>query len=370
MFDVFNELKRVNEILADASFCDRWQNDAYLFGIWAEKEGKGLTEAIKIADVYASKSENYNKFSKEDYVTLKGNVNRGFKASKNGYNFKTVDQIEIDAGYIDYLRGISDRNIRNILFTTLVWTTVKKLCGIETDIIFLDSERKKIEKQSHATYKPKEILPYFTEEIAVKYGRRNAAGIRGYHPSWMGNVELKGETLTISGSKTDLGYAYGDYQDDDLHNPGRFLDTIIYGTEKCCECGKVIPKHRLQMYTGKYYCPEHLIKAKTEKRIETFTAQAEDTKDEITCICRKCGETHTINSRNKAWEKALTGNYICSKCRQTTAKVQRTCTRCGIVFTVNKKSANYNEIMAGTNCECSKCFRKTKRERLSKSKKK
>ena len=366
MFEVYNELKRVNEILADAKFCDRWENDAYLFGIWCSKEKKGETAAIKTADLYASKTETYNKFSKEDYIRLKSCVKKGFKAGKGGYEFKAVDEITIDYGFIEYLKDIQSRDIRNALFTSLIWCEVKKVCGMTTDIVYLESEKQKLAKQAHATFQIKEILPYFTEEIKVKYGRKNVAGTRGYHTSWIEDVELTGETITIYGSQPELGYEYGDYQNDDLHNPGRWLDAIIYGTTKCAACGEVVINHRTHMFKGKHYCDTCLASEKLKDKISNWDSQAENSKTEIKTTCRKCGKSFTILSTNKNWDKAITGNYICPECRREAAKVvkiKKICTRCGKEFTLNKKAANYQEIINGTNCECSKCFRKTKRER-------
>lgn len=374
MFEVYNELKRVNEILADAKFCDRWENDAYLYGIWSDKEGKGETTSIKIADGYASKAETYNRLSKEDYARLKSCVVKGRKASKNGYEFKAVDFIEVDEAYIDYLKPLG-RDLRNILFTTLVWTEVKKSCGMDTDIIYFDSEKLKLAKQAHAQFKPKEVEPYFTEEIKVKYGRKNKAGTRGYHVSWIDNITLTGETLRIKGSSPEPGYAYGDYMNDDLHNPGRWLDELIYGTTKCAKCGNNVIKHRTHMFNGKHYCDSCIEEVKLDKKIDEWNAAIDTPKTDITTVCRRCGKSFTILSTNRAWDTAVTGNYVCPDCRKNAAKVEKVkkiCTRCGKEFTVNKKAANYEEIAAGTNCECSKCFKKTRRERekLSKLEKK
>lgn len=79
-----------------------------------------------------------------------------------------------------------------------------------------------------------------------------------------------------------------------------------------------------------------------------------------------CGKENVVIDwdkvkRDMAFEKAVAGNY-------TPPGTMLTCTRCNNEFKLNRKAANYFEIISGNNCECSKCFRKTRRKRLKEEK--
>lgn len=368
MFDIYNEARRLNEILAEHAFGPRWTNDAYLFGIWCHSEKKGATAAIKLADEYASKSTNYNKFSKEDYAKLCTTVRNGIKDAKKGYTLKAVDSIKIDLGYIEYLKTLP-RNIRNVLFTFLVWEKVKESIGQNNMVIYYSVEKSKAMKQAAITKaKDAEILKYFVEIPAIKYSKKNPAGVKGYRPTWYDNVTLNNEYLTISGN-SELGYAYGDYLDDDLHNPGRILDGICSGTGKCEICGKIVPRVKGNFNDGKLYCPQHLAEEKTKERIKAFDEALNSERQEIITVCRKCGKKLTIQSKNKMYEKALQGNFVCSDCRSIERR-SFVCVTCGETFVLDKRGGSAEQILNGTApCECAGCAKK-RRRRESYAKKK
>lgn len=387
MFDIYNEARRLNEILAEHKFGPRWVNDAFLFGVWCYSEGKGDTTSCKLADEYAKGSENYNRFSKEDYTVLCTQVKKGRKRGKDGYTLKSVDFIEIDKGYLNYLEPL-ERGIRNMLFTILVWGKVKEKCGMVDNIIYYQSDKPKLLKQAGLSNRVQknldaDVLNHMEEIPAIKYAKKNVKGVKGYRPIW-DKVTETGEVFRISGN-TELGYAYGDYMDDDIHNPGRVMDIYCNGMTTCETCGKPVPKFRQASYKGKAYCPEHLVEIKMLERLASIEEKINDAHTEdIDTFCRICGKSAHILKTNKMWEKALTGNYICEDCRRdinkpgtgkgaTYKKVKvLVCTSCGREFKMHKGAKNYSELVAGTNCECGQCFRKTLRyrEKLSKLEKK